>query len=382
MRLVHFADTHLGFTESSRVDAATGINVRERDVYAAFDAIIDRTLALKPDVVVHAGDLFHSPRPSNRAITTALLGLQRLSAAGIPSVLVAGNHSVPRAAASGSIFEALGVLPGVHAAYVGRYEVFTVGAAAIHCVPHVHDEAALEAALAEVQPRADRQFNVLVLHGAVRGTGEGASLGEFNEVAIGRAALARFAGFDYVALGHYHAHLKLGPNARYSGSSERLHQNEAGYEKGFLEIDLATRRVTFHALAPRPIVLLDPIPCAGRPAPAIVAAVASGLREAAAPGAILVVRLREVDPVTWVEVMRARRALEREHAAAAFEVRWDRTLAVPAHRGREGAAPIGSLATEFASFLKTCRVEGLARRRLRLLGERLLSEAQEGEARE
>jgi hypothetical protein len=32
MRLIHFSDTHLGFSESSRVDPGTGVNLRELDV--------------------------------------------------------------------------------------------------------------------------------------------------------------------------------------------------------------------------------------------------------------------------------------------------------------------------------------------------------------
>ena len=107
MRLIHFSDTHLGFTESAKVDPETGINFREQDVYRAFNAVIDHAISRKPDLVIHAGDLFHSARPSNRAIVSALVGFQRLSAARIPVVLIAGNHSVPRVAATGCIFEAM-----------------------------------------------------------------------------------------------------------------------------------------------------------------------------------------------------------------------------------------------------------------------------------
>lgn len=121
MRLIHFSDTHLGFAESAKVDPETGINFREQDAYRAFNAVIDDAISRKPDLIIHAGDLFHSPRPSNRAIVTALIGFQRLSEAGIPVVLIAGNHSVPRVAATGSIFEAMRVLPGVRSAHRGQY---------------------------------------------------------------------------------------------------------------------------------------------------------------------------------------------------------------------------------------------------------------------
>src|SRR2546426_7410977 len=129
MRLIHFSDTHLGFSESSKVDPATGINIREQDTYNAFNTVNAEAIRRKPDVVVHAGDLFHSPRPSNRAIVVALVGFQRLTEAKIPVVLIAGNHSVPRVAATGSIFEAMSVLPGVRSAHRERYEAFEIGEA-------------------------------------------------------------------------------------------------------------------------------------------------------------------------------------------------------------------------------------------------------------
>jgi len=382
MRLIHFSDTHLGFTESSRADPATGVNVREQDVYAAFNGIIQEAIARKPDLVVHAGDLFHSPRPSNRAIVTALVGFQRLSEAGIPVVLIAGNHSVPRVAATGSIFEAMRVLPGIRAAFSGRYEVFEVGEAAVHCVPHVATEVGLRAALDSVSPLPAKRFNVLLMHGGLRGTGEQYSLGEFNEVTIVKDVLARFDAFDYVALGHYHRHIHIGANAWYSGSPERFHQNEAGYKKGFIEVDLATRKAMFHPTSPREIAILPGVNCRGRSVPEIVSAAADALRSAQPlKDKIVIVRLEQIDPTTWTELQRQRRPIEDEHAADVFEIRWDPSFSEP--KGTKSrSSTIGSLAAEFAAFIKTAKVEGLDRSRLRRLGERFISDALEAEGTE
>lgn len=380
MRLIHFSDTHLGFSESSKVDPATGINVREQDAYAAFNVVIAEAIRRKPDVVVHAGDLFHSPRPSNRAIVTTLVGFQRLSEARIPVVLIAGNHSVPRVAATGSIFEAMSVLPGVHSAHRERYEVFEIGEAAFHCVPHVSTDAALQAAFGEVRPDARKRFNVLVTHGAVRGSGERYSLAEFNEIAISKDALGRFEGFDYVALGHYHKFLQVGSNAWYSGSPERFHQNEAGYKKGFVEVDLTSHRVRLHPLAPREILLLPSIPCLGRSLTEITVAIEGGLRDATpVTDKIVVVRLEQIDPATWIELQRERRGIEREYAQDAFELRWDRSFMERASP-RARITAIGSLAMEFAAFMRTAKVDELNRVRLRKIGERLIADAMEAEA--
>jgi exonuclease SbcD len=384
MRVIHFADTHLGFAESSRVAPDSGVNLREQDAYDAFNAVMEQAVAHPPDLVVHAGDLFHSPRPSNRAIVTAMAGFKRLSDAGIPVVLTAGNHSVPRMSTTASIFEALCMLPGVRAAWRARYEVFDVGEAAVHCVPHAPTDAALREALALARPRGDRRYNLLVTHGAVQGTVEDLSLGEFNEVTISREALEGFSGFDYVALGHYHKHTRVSANAWYAGSTERFSTREAGYPKGFVELTLPAREVRFRPLPAREIVVAPDIDCRGRRPDEVVARVEAALAKLSpARGHIVILRLREVEPGAWSELQRERRRLEKERLPDCFELRWERTFAAPAPGGRAPAGPgIGSLRAEFAAFMGHASAPGLDPERLRRLGERFLSEAEQQEVAE
>ena len=68
MRIAHLSDTHLGHMRYGKVVPETGINQREQDVYDAFERVVDGILADEPDIVVHTGDLFDSPRPANRAV--------------------------------------------------------------------------------------------------------------------------------------------------------------------------------------------------------------------------------------------------------------------------------------------------------------------------
>src|SRR5215467_11484079 len=97
MRLVHISDLHLGYRQFQRL-TPTGVNQREADVAGTFRGAIDRIIALAPDVVVVAGDVFHSSRPTNQAILHAFLQFSRLVRA-LPNtevVIVAGNHDSPR----------------------------------------------------------------------------------------------------------------------------------------------------------------------------------------------------------------------------------------------------------------------------------------------
>ena len=102
MKLAHLADPHLGFRQYHR-QTPSGINQREADVAAAFRQAVDGVLAARPDVVVVAGDLFHSVRPTNAAILFAFRQFQRLRA-GLPDapvILIAGNHDTPRSTETG-----------------------------------------------------------------------------------------------------------------------------------------------------------------------------------------------------------------------------------------------------------------------------------------
>ncbi len=383
MRVIHFSDTHLGFSESSRINPDSKVNQREQDVYDAFNAVIAEALERRPDLVVHAGDLFHTPRPNNRALKTAFGGLKRLTDANIPVVLVAGNHSVPRMATTGSIFEILALLPGVQAAYRGSYEVFEIGEAAIHCVPHIPTEQMLSRALSGASPRRQKRFNLLVTHGAVHHTGADYSLGEFNEVAIAPGLLKHLSGFDYVALGHYHRHQQVAHNAWYSGSTERFSLKEANYPKGFLEIDLVTGKVRHQAMPTREIVVAPEIDCLSQTLETITRRVESTLT-ALQPASqqIIILKLTAIDPTLWTELQRQRKRIEHELLPDAFEIRWERTFAFPNHSHGATDTSIGSLQMEFAAFMRNARIEGLNRERLRQLGEKFLSDAQSQEAEE
>ncbi len=259
MKLLHFSDTHLGFSEYTRIDPETGLNQREQDFYTAWNQVIDAILEQQPDVVIHAGDLFHSSRPSNRAIRVALEGIQKISQAGIPLVIISGNHSTPRIRATGSIFESIALFDNVYAAYQGRYERFRIGETDFHCIPHCSLTEDLEAAFAAIE-LTDAKFNVLVTHGAWSGK-QNFSMGEFNEQRISDPAAVVGLEFDYIALGHYHRRIDVAPNAAYCGSTERTGFNEAGNPNGYLLVDLAANRREYFEIETREMIKFPPLNC-------------------------------------------------------------------------------------------------------------------------
>ena len=255
MRLVHLSDLHLGFRQYQRL-TATGFNQREVDVARAFGNAIDRTIALAPQVVVIAGDVFHNVRPTNPAVLVAFGQFRRLREA-LPEakvVVVAGNHDTPRTAETGCIlrlFEALDVV--VVDAKAERFS-FPELDLSILAVPDV------PGARPALVPDDKFRHNVLLLHGEVEGViPEQARVTDRASVAISHEELGA-ARWSYVALGHYHVYREVAPNAFYSGSidytsanawGELAEEREAGIAgKGIVEHDLATGEHRFHPLPP------------------------------------------------------------------------------------------------------------------------------------
>ncbi|MGH7453761.1 MAG: metallophosphoesterase family protein, partial [bacterium] len=274
MRFIHFADTHLGYSDYAKVDPHTGVNRREQDFYDAWWRVIDAIVTEKPDFVLHAGDLFQSSRPNNRAIAVALEGLARIADANIPFVVVAGNHSMPRIRALGNIFEAIAVLPNVRACYQGRYEKFILPhpvsgkSCAIHCLPHCSLTTELEKAYAELHIESAAAWNILVAHGGWRSVkgenGLDTRMGEFNEQFLEDPEARLGLTFDYIALGHYHRYLGMNDHTFYSGSTERTSFNEAGYTSGYIRGDLERRTWEYVAIPSRPMLRLKPLDCSGK----------------------------------------------------------------------------------------------------------------------
>ncbi len=251
MKILHFSDTHLGYQAFDRV-TDEGINAREQDVYDAFKRVVNRILEIKPDVVIHAGDFFHRPSPSNRALTFGLEQLRRLGQAGIPTVIISGNHETPKTIYNAPILRALRTLEHVFPVFGETWERFDFGPVAIHGVPHINDNRLLLHELERLEPVPDK-FNILMLHTSL---GKRYLMEEYGEQVFPAEFETKLAGFQYISLGHWHDRqaVNLHLCAWYSGSTERFSDTEIGSEKGFLLLDIQqdnTCHVSFEAIATR-----------------------------------------------------------------------------------------------------------------------------------
>src|SRR5438874_8928423 len=110
LKIAHLADTHIGMENYGRLNPETGLNQRLHDFLRALDEAIDGALAEGVDVMIFAGDIYKTRDPTPTHQREFARRIRRLSAAGVHTVMVAGNHDIPLSAGRASsvdIFRAL-----------------------------------------------------------------------------------------------------------------------------------------------------------------------------------------------------------------------------------------------------------------------------------
>lgn len=194
LRLLHTADVHLGARHEDMGEAAAALRERQ---HLALRAVVDLALAEHVDLVLVAGDLFDANTASRRTVERAVAELARLAAAGIPAVVLPGDHD---AYTRSSVYRAHD-LPAL------------IGGASMLSVltpeqPWVH-LAALDALVIGPAAERDSSGGVFADLGGLRVSAPTwqigvihASLGD-GPGAVPIAAIES-SGLDYVALGHDH----------------------------------------------------------------------------------------------------------------------------------------------------------------------------------
>jgi DNA repair exonuclease SbcCD nuclease subunit len=230
---VHASDLHLGY-------AQYGLEARRQDFDNVFVEIVDKTIKLKPDFMIIAGDLFHQARPSNVTLENAIRNFKRLRDVGIPVLTVDGSHDSAPNTITGTILYPLDSAGLIF--HLPRHE----GACwrkpdccYVYGVPNFRSrrktEEALPAFMEQNPPSPDPDTsNIFVFHAAV-------DLPSVNPPYIEAETPPELLpdGFDYYAAGHVHKRFtgkfKTGILA-YSGCTETVSYDEAELQKGFFHV--------------------------------------------------------------------------------------------------------------------------------------------------
>ena len=230
---VHASDLHLGY-------AQYGLEARRQDFDNAFTELVDKTIELKPDFMIIAGDLFHQARPSNTTLENTIRSFKRLKDAGIPVLTVDGSHDSAPNTITGTILNPLDSAGLIY--YLPRHEGACwrkPGYCYVYGVPNFRSRRKTEEALpdfmAQNTPTPSASVtNVFVFHMAI-------DLPSVKPPYIEAEAPPELIpeGFDYYAAGHVHERylgkFKTGLLA-YSGCTETVSYDEAANKKGFFHV--------------------------------------------------------------------------------------------------------------------------------------------------
>jgi exonuclease SbcD len=312
--VLHLSDIHMGSGFShGRLNPETGLNTRLEDFVHSLSLCIDRAIAEPADLVLFGGDAFPDATPPP-LVQQAFAGqFRRLADAGIPTVLLVGNHdqhAQGQGGASLCIYRTLGV-PGVivgdrltthristrsgpvqvvtlpwltPSTLLTRPETAGLSMAAVHQRLLDRLRVALEGEIRQLDPHLPA---ILLAHVMT----DTARYGAERFLAVGKGfivplpLLARPC-FDYVALGHVHRHQILSeqPLTAYPGSIERVDFSEAEEEKGYLwvQVERGQTEASFCPLPVRPFqtIAVD-VTSASEPQAKLLAAIArSPIQEA------------------------------------------------------------------------------------------------------
>ena len=295
---VHTADLHLGYEQYN-------LDTRREDFYRAFQEVVDKTIDLKPDFMIIAGDLFQHARPSNSTLENAITGFRRLKDAGITVLAVDGSHDAAPNTITGTILNPLDragliyYLPWHESACWGNKNSYVYGVPNLRTrrrtkeqLPHFYE-------VKKPKPSPD-YFNIFVFHMAL-------DIPSIQKRRPGMEAEVTSdllpAGFNYFAGGHIHYPVQVPFKDGvmvYSGCTETVSYEDADVEKGFYHVEVdeeGTPHIQRIKLeSPRPFIVLDDDYTGLKPSRITELAVQS-VKRYDEPGVVIVPILRGALPV-------------------------------------------------------------------------------------
>jgi exonuclease SbcD len=266
VKILHFADAHIDMVSYGRHDPQTGLPLRVLDFLKSLDTIIDNAIDEQVDLVLFAGDAYKDRNPAPTYQREWGRRIMRLSRAGIPTVLLVGNHDLSPALGRAHALDAFETLDVPHVLVVDQpvflsssqlwdlplqivaipwlsrsglmthFEMPDVSPANVY----ENFEGLLQAQVEKWLQGSDPSMpTIFSAHCSV----QGARLGAERSMLLGgdlvlSSKFVKNSLFDYVALGHIHHAQDLNQGAQppviYPGSIERVDFGEAGDEKYYV----------------------------------------------------------------------------------------------------------------------------------------------------
>ncbi len=112
MKILHTADIHLGSNTYGRIDPETGLNTRLLDFKRCFEFMVRRGLDEDIDLFLFCGDAYRTADPTPTQQKAFAECLKPVSDAGIPIVMITGNHDHPVSFGKASAIDIFGFVSG------------------------------------------------------------------------------------------------------------------------------------------------------------------------------------------------------------------------------------------------------------------------------
>jgi exonuclease SbcD len=265
MRLLHFADAHIDMANYGRHDLETGLPLRVLDFLKSLDTIVDTAIAEKVDLVLFAGDAYKDRAPAPTFQREWGKRIMRLSKAGIPTLLLVGNHDLSPALGRAHAIQEFDTLEVPNVRVISKpcflnaddlglpVQVIAIPWISRSGLLASQDMSAADSSevFTNIESRITDLVNgwleeanpdlpiILTAHASV----QGAKYGSERMVMLGAdlvlpGSLVKDPRLDYVALGHIHKPQNLNEKAHppviYTGSIERVDFGEAADDKFFV----------------------------------------------------------------------------------------------------------------------------------------------------
>ena len=238
----HISDTHLGYSQFN-------LQEREEDVYEVFEEAINKSISEHAEIVILAGDIFHTPKPNGLSIIKLANELKKLRERSIPVFFILGEHDINRMqdVPVPYVFHNLRLatrLKENQPIRHGNVTIFGFNKERKSNIEALLNQFKITEHLAKQQKEGGEKGrkikNILVLH---------QGLADFNSFAGELNSTDLPKGIDYYAMGHYHDHVEkkfyyLDGLVSYPGSldltpSEGIKQ----VDKGFFLTDMSAQEV-------------------------------------------------------------------------------------------------------------------------------------------
>jgi exonuclease SbcD len=266
LTILHFADAHIDMANYGRHDPVSGLPMRVLDFLKSLDTIIDTAIREKVDLVLFAGDAYKDRNPAPTFQREWGRRVMRLSRAGIPTLLLVGNHDTSPALGRAHTLDPFNTLEvpnvlvldrpvflrpadlwGLPLQVIALPWVSRSGLIASQELtstePEKVDQAIEERLTNIVQNMLEEADSSLPIVLTAHASVQGAVYGGERTVMLGGdlvlpGSLVRDPRLDYVALGHIHKSQDLNEGAHppviYPGSIERVDFGEAADDKFFV----------------------------------------------------------------------------------------------------------------------------------------------------